>query len=117
LRCAGGDSRETMTPDGYKDVEIARLQEQVVALKDVIQRDIVEVRRRLDELNHEHARNIERNREYLAAPLFFQYRDGVEVRLGAIDKAIANQAGRAAAYVTAVGLVFSGIFIVLHFVH
>jgi hypothetical protein len=105
-----------MTPDGYKDVEIARLQEQVTALKDVIGRDIIEVRRRLDELNHEHARNIERNREYLASPLFYQYKDSVDLRLGNIDKAIANQAGKAAAYVTGVGIVFSGIFIVLHFV-
>jgi hypothetical protein len=104
-----------MTPDGYKDVEIARLQEQVTALKEMIGRDIVEVRRRLDELNHEHARNMERNREYLASPLFYQYRDSVEIRLGAIDKAIANQAGRSAAYASIIGVVFLVVQIALHY--
>jgi hypothetical protein len=98
-----------------KDVEIARLQEQVTSLKEMIGRDIVEVRRRLDELNHEHARNIERNREYLASPLFYQYKEAVDARLIAIDKSIANQAGRSAAYVSIIGVVFLIVQIALHY--
>jgi hypothetical protein len=98
-----------------KDVEVARLQERISALKNIIERDIVEVRRRLDELNHEHARNMERNREYLASPLFYQYRDSVDARLGAIDKNIANQAGRAAAYTSIIGAVFLAVQIALHY--
>jgi len=99
-----------------KDVEIARLQEQVTSLKEMIGRDIVEVRRRLDELNHEHARNIERNREYLASPLFYQYKDSVDSRLGGIDRSIANQAGKSAAYITGVGLLWILFQIAWHYV-
>jgi hypothetical protein len=101
------------------DSERSALKELVFAhfsnIEKAIERDIVEVRRRLDELNHEHARNIERNREYLAAPLFFQYRDGVDLRLGTIERSLANQAGRAAAYASIIGIVFLIVQIALHY--
>jgi hypothetical protein len=99
-----------------KDVEIARLQERINALKNVIERDIVEVRRRLDELNHEHARNLERNKEYLAAPLFYQNRDTVESRLGSIERVMANQAGKSAAWVSIIGVLFLIANVVLHYI-
>jgi hypothetical protein len=105
-----------VSDDSTKDVEIARLQERIVALRNVIERDIVEVRRRLDELNHEHARNLERNKEYLAAPLFYQNRDAVDARLGTIERTLATQAGKSAAWVSIIGALFLIANIALHYV-
>jgi hypothetical protein len=102
-------------PTPYKDVEIARLEERIKALRDIIDKDIVEVRRRLDELNHEHARNMERNKEYLASPLFYQYRDSMEKGREEINKVLANQAGRSAAYVSLVGIFFLIVQVFLHY--
>jgi len=104
-----------VSDDSTKDVEIARLQERIYALKAVIEKDIVEVRRRLDELNHEHARNIERNKEYLASPLFYQNRDSVDKRLGDLERGQANQAGKSAAWVSIIGVLFLIVQIVLRF--